>query len=140
MSRRRPSPPARLLSLPSRHLAIEAHHCRGHRLIEGQVMFSRSWRAACCAALGSLIAGAGFAAAQGPVLEAPLSPSAPHAPAATADAPVARNAATVRGVGITVDEVEAQMKLCPSAQPDAPRRVRQMEALGLLIDNVLMRQ
>src|SRR5262245_29941153 len=93
-------------------------------------MFSRSWRAACCAAL---IAGAGFVAAQGPVLDGP--PAGP-----VIDAPAPRPAAAVNGVAITMAEVEGQMKSCPSAQPDAPRRVRQMEALGLLIDSVLMRQ
>ncbi|MBY0227791.1 MAG: peptidylprolyl isomerase [Gemmataceae bacterium] len=54
----------------------------------------------------------------------------------------ARVAAEVNGVAITADEVEAELRLSPMAVPstDAQRKLRHMEALGLLIDNALMRQ
>ncbi len=80
-------------------------------------MCRRSWRVGVCALL---LAAAGLLPAQ----------TAPG-----------RAAAVVLGVTITVEEVEAEMRLAPVALhlPEAQRRVRQLEALGGLIDGVLMR-
>ncbi|MGL4552007.1 MAG: peptidylprolyl isomerase [Gemmataceae bacterium] len=78
-------------------------------------MFSRTWRAACCAVLA-----AGLAHAQ------------------TAD----KAAAVVNGVPISVGEVDAELRDAPLGAPaaDGQQRVRRMEALGLLIDKMLLRQ
>lgn len=51
-------------------------------------------------------------------------------------------AAVVNGVAITVEQLQAELQQQPPALPDNPEqaRVRQMEALGMLIDRELMRQ
>ena len=64
------------------------------------------------------------------------------APAQPLRAP-ARPMAVVNGVSIGAAEVESVLKMAgPSSVhlPQSQQRMRQMEALGLLIDNVLMRQ
>jgi len=79
-------------------------------------MFRRTMRAACCAALLA----AGLLPAQAP----------------------SRPAAVVNGEPISVEQLDAELRQSPMAlhQPEAQRRLRRMEALGLLIDNALMRQ
>jgi peptidyl-prolyl cis-trans isomerase C len=81
-------------------------------------MIRGTWQAACCAALATFV---GLAAGQ----------TLP-----------ARPAAVVKGVTITTEEVEAELKFSPMEEnlSEAQRRLRRMEALGLLIDNVLIRK
>lgn len=55
---------------------------------------------------------------------------------------LSRPAATVNGVPIRVEQLQAEMQHLPAALPEAPEqlRTRQLEVLGLLIDRELMRQ
>lgn len=81
-------------------------------------MIRGTWQAACCAALAACV---GLSLAQGP-----------------ADRP----AAVVKGVVITTAEVDAELKSSQAEErlSEARLRLRRMEALGLLIDNVLIRK
>ncbi|MFQ3593034.1 MAG: SurA N-terminal domain-containing protein, partial [Gemmataceae bacterium] len=55
---------------------------------------------------------------------------------------LSRPAATVNGVAISIEQVQAELQNLPVALPDAPeqQRTRQLEVLGLLIDRELLRQ
>jgi parvulin-like peptidyl-prolyl isomerase len=55
---------------------------------------------------------------------------------------LSRPAATVNGVAISIEQLQAEMQQLPLALPDAPdqQKTRQLETLGLLIDRELMRQ
>jgi parvulin-like peptidyl-prolyl isomerase len=88
-------------------------------------MIRRTWLAACCAVL----AAAGMSHAWG-------EPPDPY------DDASARPAAVVNNQPITNEEVEAELRNAPPAfaPGESSARVRRMEALGLLIDRVLMRQ
>lgn len=79
-------------------------------------MIRRTWRAACCAVLV-----VGIASAQ-----------APDGPAV----------AVVNGVKVPLAALEAELQAAPLGDPaaGAPTRARRMEALGLLIDNLLLQQ
>jgi peptidyl-prolyl cis-trans isomerase C len=60
-----------------------------------------------------------------------------------AGGPAAKVVTVVNGVAITAGELEKVLEAAgqqPVPQPEAQRRVRQMEALAMLIENVLMRQ
>jgi peptidyl-prolyl cis-trans isomerase C len=81
-------------------------------------MIRGTWQAACCAALAAFVG-----LSHGQTLPA-------------------RPAAVVKGVTITTEEVDAELKYSPMEQhlTEPQRRLRHMEALGLLIDNVLIRK
>jgi peptidyl-prolyl cis-trans isomerase C len=86
------------------------------------------------------VAGAVLAWAAAP---AAAQPGAPAAAAAPRPAAAAKPAAVVNGEAVSAAELQALLQLSgPTAVqlPEAQRRQRQMEALSLLIDNLLMRQ
>jgi parvulin-like peptidyl-prolyl isomerase len=61
----------------------------------------------------------------------------------SAQQPAGKPVATVNGVGITASELESVIKLAgpaPVHLPEAQRKQKQLEALSMLIDNVLMKQ
>ncbi len=63
--------------------------------------------------------------------------------AALAQAPAAKPVATVNGTAVSAAELDAVLKAngpVPVHLPEGQRKQRQMEALGLLIDNALMRE